>query len=76
MTPHAKFDLLSQLHVQTIVSLTSRSTEFIAKIGKLVNAMGVELLGCMDAVASEPNGVPNGAPSRGFLSPPSFPTFN
>jgi hypothetical protein len=69
MEPHAKFNLLKQLNIKSIIAAAaSNDTQFMVKVGKLTNTMGVELIGCMDPVSNpSANGTaPNGVSSQGM----------
>lgn len=67
MEPYAKFNLLKQLNIKSIIAAAgTNDMEFFAKVGKLTDTMGVELLSCMDTVLSTTNGVQNGAPNHGI----------
>lgn len=66
MEPYAKFNLLKQLNIKSIIAAAgTNDTEFLVRLGKLTDTMGVELLSCMDTVTSTSNGVTNGGPSPG-----------
>ena len=67
MEPYAKFNLLKQLNIKSIIAAAaSNDTQFMTKLGKLTNTMGVELIGCMDSVSNPPT---NGATTNGVSSP-------
>jgi hypothetical protein len=68
MEPHAKFNLLKQLNIKSIISAAgSTDMEFMTKVGKLTNTMGAELIGCMDTATAAPaNGAANGGASHGI----------
>jgi hypothetical protein len=69
MEPHAKFNLLKQLNIKSIIAAAaSNDTQYMTKVGKLTNTMGVELIACMDSVSNPPatGTAANGATSQGM----------
>lgn len=68
MEPHAKFNLLKQLNIKSILAAAgSDDMDFIAKIGRLANMMGTELLASITPVLSAANGVANGVSTQGII---------